>query len=92
MAEGAGGAQGSLRLRAQGPGEIVTRGLFISINGFSPDAVPALVKGNAGVFLMMDGAHLVRVLEGHVELPALLTRMMRHLNTRGEPYSPVGSL
>ena len=69
-----------------------TRGLFLSVNGFSPDAVPALVKGNAGVFVMMDGAHLVRVLEGQVELPTLLTRMMRHLNTRGEPYLPVGSL
>ena len=69
-----------------------TRRLFLSVNGFSPDAVPALVRGNAGVFVMMDGAHLVRVLEGQLDLPVLLTRMMRHLNTRGEPYLPVGSL
>jgi len=69
-----------------------TRGLFLSVNGFSADAVPALVKGNAGVFVMMDGAHLVRVLEGQVDLPVLLTRMMRHLNTRGEPYLPACSL
>jgi hypothetical protein len=69
-----------------------TRGLFLSVNGFSTDAVPALVKGNAGVFVMMDGAHLVRVLEGHVDLPDLLTRLMRHLNTRGQPYLPVNSL
>jgi hypothetical protein len=69
-----------------------TRGLFLSVDGFSANAVPALVKGNTGVFVMMDGAHLVRVLEGHVDLPGLLTRMMRHLNTRGEPYLPVDSL
>ena len=70
----------------------ITRGLFLSINGFSPQAILAITKGKQPTFLMMDGADLYRVLEGHVQLDELLRRKIRHLAERGDPYVPVSEL
>jgi hypothetical protein len=69
-----------------------TRGVFISVNGFSRDAVPALVRGKTLRIIMMDGAHLVRVLGGEVALPDLIRRLVQRLATRGEPYWVVGDM
>jgi len=69
-----------------------TRGLFISINGFSPGAVQAITSGKQPTFVMMDGADLYRVLEGHVELDELLRRKVRQLAERGKPFVPTSEL
>lgn len=70
----------------------ITRGLFISINGFSSQAVPAITRGKQPTFVMMDGADLYRILEGHIHLDELLRRKVRYLAERGEPYVPVSDL
>jgi len=54
--------------------------------------VPAITKGKQPTFVMMDGADLYRVLEGHAELDELLRRKIRYLAERGEPYVPVSEL
>lgn len=69
-----------------------TRGLFLSVNGFSADAVPALLRGKTQRIILMDGAHLLRVLDGVVALPDLIRRLMQRLATRGEPYWTVADM
>jgi hypothetical protein len=70
----------------------MTRGLFISINGFSQDAIAAIVTGKQPNFIMMDGAHLFRVLDGSVALDDLLRRMIGALARTGRPYVSISEL
>jgi len=70
----------------------ITRGLFLSANGFSAEAVSSITKGKQPTFVMMDGADLYRVLEGHLEIGELLRKKVRRLAERGEPYVPVAEL
>jgi hypothetical protein len=51
-----------------------TLGLFISINAFSPEALESYVQGDRPKLICMDGADLMVVLEGRIELPDLLNR------------------
>jgi hypothetical protein len=53
-----------------------TLGLFLSINGFSEDAVKAHSSGRRLV-LLMDGSDLMAVLEGRIDLVQLLLRKRR---------------
>ena len=69
-----------------------TRGLFISINGFSRPAMQAITTGKQPTFVMMDGADLYRVLEGHLRLDGLLRTKVRRLAERGQPFVPVSEL
>ena len=69
-----------------------TRGLFLSINGYTAQAVDAITRGKSPNFVMLDGAHLFRVLEGHVRLDTLLRRLVRHLSETGAPYLPASEL
>jgi restriction endonuclease len=69
-----------------------TRGLFISINGFSRPAMQAITTGKQPTFVMMDRADLYRVLEGHLRLDGLLRRKVRLLAERGRPFVPVSEL
>ncbi|MEW8119767.1 MAG: hypothetical protein AB2792_21610 [Candidatus Thiodiazotropha sp.] len=70
----------------------ITQGLFISVNGFSLQAVPAITRGKQPVFVMMDGTDLYRVLKGREQLDELLRCKVRRLAERGEPYVPVSEL
>ena len=80
-----------LRGKVEGKSQF-TRGLFLSINGYTPDAVEAITRGKSPNFMMVDGSHLYRVLEGHMRLDALLRRLVRHLAETGAPYLPAGTL
>ena len=51
-----------------------TLGLFISINGFSPEAITSYVQGNRPKIICMDGLDLVIVLEGNFDLVDLIKR------------------
>lgn len=61
------------------------RGLFLSINGFSPEGVQAHSSGRK-VLLLMDGGDLAAVLEGRIDLKSLLSRKRRHAAQTGEIY------
>jgi len=68
-----------------------TRGLFISINGYSPQAIQGL-KGKGELrFVCIDGAHLMRALAHDFSFPELLDILWRHANETGEAYLPVSS-
>jgi len=62
-----------------------TLGLFLSINGFSKDAVQIHSIGR-GMMILMDGNDLWAVLEGRIDLIQLLVRKRRHASQTGEIY------
>jgi hypothetical protein len=62
-----------------------TLGLFLSINGFSEDAVKAHSSGRRLV-LLMDGSDLMAVLEGRIDLVQLLLRKRRKAAETGNIY------
>lgn len=65
-----------------------TRGLFIAVEGFTPGSITALGSGQEHRIILLDGAHLVRVLSGALALPDLLRLAARHLEQFGEPLLP----
>lgn len=60
-----------------------TLGLFISVNGFSKDAVELHSQGRPVLFLM-DGSDLVAVLEERIDLQDLLRRKRRYAAQTGK--------
>ncbi|MCW3846554.1 hypothetical protein OF829_04835 [Sphingomonas sp. LB-2] len=69
-----------------------TRGVYISINGYSPDALKALNGKGSLKFICIDGTHLMRVLSGGETLPELLATLWRHADETGEAYLPANKL
>jgi hypothetical protein len=65
-----------------------TRGLFISVNGFSTHAVEAVTRGAPSRFIMMDGEHVADVVHGRSGLADFLRGALRTLATKGLPYTP----
>lgn len=51
-----------------------TLGLFLSISGFSPQAISGYSSGNRPRIICMDGGDLMLVLDGRIDLPELLSR------------------
>ena len=62
-----------------------TLGLFLSINGFSPDGVEAHSSGRR-LLILMDGSDLMAVLEGRIDLIQLLLRKRREASQTGNIY------
>jgi len=62
-----------------------TLGLFLSINGFSDDAVKAHSAGRR-LMILMDGSDLMAVIEGRIDLIQLLLRKRRHASQTGNIY------
>ena len=65
-----------------------TRGLFISVNGYSPEAIAGMNGKGALKFVCLDGTHLMRALLSDDGLPALLELLWRHADETGEAYLP----
>lgn len=68
-----------------------TLGLFVSVNGFSEDGIAAHSGGRRTVILM-DGSHLMAVLEARIRLTDLLLRLRRHASQTGEILLPIGDI
>ena len=62
-----------------------TLGVFLSINGFSPDGVTAHQAGGAAIILM-DGGDLMAVLEERIDFTSLLLRKKRYAAQTGSIY------
>jgi hypothetical protein len=62
-----------------------TLGLFLSINGFSDDAVKTHSTGRR-LMVLMDGSDLMAVIEGRIDLLQLLLRKRRHASQTGNIY------
>lgn len=68
-----------------------TRGLYISINGYSPQAIMGLNGKGELRFTCIDGAHLLRSLEPGRNFKLMLELLWRHASETGEAYLPVSS-
>lgn len=68
-----------------------TRGLLISINGYSPQAITSLNSKGELRFVCIDGTHLLRATEAGWNIPRLLDIVWRHAGETGEAYLPVSS-
>ena len=68
-----------------------TLGLFLSINGFAPNAV-TIHSGARPKMVLMEGRDLVAVLEGRIRLPDLLRRKRQHASHTGEILLPIGDI
>lgn len=62
-----------------------TLGLFLSVNGFSEDAVKTHSSGRR-LTILMDGSDLMAVLEGRIDLVHLLLRKRRKASETGNIY------
>lgn len=67
-------------------GKLYGRGLFISVNGFSPEVVRSLVMGKEIQTLFVDGEDLILVLEGHLSLREMIDRKVKAAQTKGQIY------
>lgn len=63
-----------------------TRGVFISLNGFSGGALKAITHGKQPTFFLMDGYDLTIVLEGRMSLVDLLRAKLRKLTEEGDVH------
>lgn len=73
-------------------GKMYGRGIFISINGFSPDAVQALITGKALRTILVDGGDLVPITENMYTLRKLLDNKIKAAQTMGRIYVDVTDL
>lgn len=67
-------------------GKMYGRGIFISINGFSPDSVQALITGKALRTILIDGGDLVPITEGMYSLKEMLDNKIKAAQTMGRIY------
>lgn len=65
-----------------------TLGLYVAINGYSGDAVKIHSAGRSSMILI-DGNHLMAVLEGRLDLFQLLLRLRRFAAETGQIYLPI---
>lgn len=69
-----------------------TRGIFLSVNGYSPQAIEGMNGKGALKFICLDGTHLARALSDEAGLPGLLKRLWRHADETGQAYLPASKL
>lgn len=67
-------------------GKMYGRGIFISVNGFSPDSVQALTIGKALRTILIDGGDLVLITEGIYTLKEMLDNKIKAAQTMGRIY------
>ncbi|MBW1741747.1 MAG: restriction endonuclease [Deltaproteobacteria bacterium] len=68
-----------------------TRGVFISIPGFRQEVIDQFSK-RGGNIILMDGSHLVEVLEGRFDLGDLVRAIIESAAQKGIAYAPVSKL
>lgn len=67
-------------------GKMYGRGVFISVNGFSPDSVKALTIGKALKTILIDGGDLVLITEGIYTVKEMLDNKIKAAQTMGRIY------
>lgn len=68
-----------------------TLGVFLSINGFSPDGVAAHSTNRPSI-LLLDGTDIMAVLEERIGFNTLILRKKRHAAHTGKIYWPFGEM
>lgn len=67
-------------------GKMHGRGIFISANGFSNQAIESIVTGKHIQTILIDGRDIVQVLEERLTLSAMLDAKIRAAQIRGDVY------
>lgn len=67
-------------------GKMYGRGIFVSINGFSEEAVKSLLKGKALRTILVDGGDITYVVEEYLSFASMIDRKVKAAQTRGEIY------
>jgi hypothetical protein len=67
-------------------GKLYGRGLFVSVNGFSPEVIRSIVMGKEIQTLFIDGEDLILVLEGHLTLREMIDHKVKAAQTKGLIY------
>ncbi|MFM2041745.1 MAG: hypothetical protein RLY86_321 [Pseudomonadota bacterium] len=67
-------------------GKMYGRGIFISINGFSRQAVDSLRIGKMINMILIDGEDIVHIIEGRMTFSEMLDVKIRAAQTKGEVY------
>jgi restriction endonuclease len=70
----------------------ISRGVFISVNGFSQPAKDAISRGKQPLFFAMDGHDLMMILSGQIVLDEFLRQRRRLLADEGFMFVPFGEL
>jgi hypothetical protein len=68
-----------------------TRGLFISVPGFRPEVVQQF-NSHGGNIILIDGSHIIQILEGRHDLRDVLRTIISKAAQEGLAYTPVSSL
>jgi len=69
-----------------------TRGLYVSVNGYSLETLEGLHGKGELRFVCIDGAHLYRALQPGQTLSALLRIVWRYADETGNSYLPVSDI
>lgn len=78
------------QFRGKVEGKLVgTIGVFISMSGFSPDAVNALIAGKVINTILFDGDDMRAVAAGQVDFAAALDQKLRAAAESGTPFLPL---
>lgn len=67
-------------------------GLFLSINGWSPNVIQLLKQNAEKAIFLMEGYDLRAVLEQRIDMRRLLKGKIAALNLEAEPYRSVNSM
>lgn len=68
-----------------------TLGLAVSVTGYTSNAIATAARAGSPLVLM-DGAHLYRVLQGGQRLDDLIRLLRRHAIETGQTYNPVATI
>lgn len=69
-------------------GKLGTRGIFLSMNGFTDGAINTLPKGKELKVLLLDGNHLANVIYGIYKMQELLEHAIRQASLKSNIYCP----
>lgn len=69
-----------------------TRGLFISMAGFRPEAVALFRRSKENRLVLLDGEDLAWILEGRIDFVEALREKVRAASVEGEPFLRVSTL
>jgi hypothetical protein len=62
------------------------RGIFLSINGYSKEAIQRITHNKKPQLVLLDAGDLLFILEGRMKLDALLKLKIKEAQTKGEIY------
>ena len=75
-----------LQFAGKTEGKMYGRGIFVSVNGFSADAVELLIKGRAIKTILIAGEDLILVFENHLSFAQMIDKKIAAAQKSGDIY------